>query len=1202
MPLYYQNEKLFSEIYLEEITAQPEREEVLASLRVLREYRDYAETGNLNAWVTSYIHEVLAALGFNPVLKTDALTLLNPMGTLDQPVSLCYVTLPEEDLDNTTMGRNWAEKVIRSLREQEMQWGLLTNGKLWRIYHLDEPMPYETYLEIDLDTILTNQAKKAYQIFHKFMKAENFVVDEENQCQFDHFKKESKDKVDYIENELQNALKQREEGGQGVLSDICMGYVEELRNEGDVNLDDEDMRQKIYHGAMLYMFRLLFLFYADARGLLKDDNHNLLGQIYQIAGNEKPGPEIYSLWDKLSAIFVDIDQTYNGGLFSPQESEFTQFIEETQIKDQYLSPAFHNLTTYKEKDGKELLISYRDMGVRHLGTLYEGLLEHKLFIASEDTEVKVTKGKVTFIPVSKGGKLVLGQYLPAGSVYFAGDPSERKSTGSYYTPEYIVDYIVQSTVGEKLSELKAKFLEREKANLKALSTAINEEERQALAALLEENSLRFVREEVLQLSVLDPAMGSGHFLVNATNLISNTITELLNDLGIEGETSTGTGYWRRWVVENCVYGVDINPLAVELAKLSLWILSMAKNQPLSFMNHHLKSGNSLLGARLDEIGNYPLSNIDKPDDQIPLFDRDPDFKSAVGQAISKARLITERESSSLSDVQDKRIWLDEVQEILSGYKNICNLHTILCSEKVVSEEDYKKIISNKDFAKAARWRDSSNYFHWELEYPEIFYQNDGFDIVIGNPPYLGQKGNKEIFWELMNSPRTRAFHLRRMDIFYFFFHLALDILHEHGISSFITTNYYLTATSASKLRSDLGQRSSILHLMNLNELKIFGSATGQHNIITVFQKGYFEDLQAENCITFNTGEANESILKRIFNGSDEKTIYYNVEQKNLYDGDENYIRINGISDNGSVLSGLLEKLQSVKDTLGDKCNANQGIVSGADKIRKKHIELYTPDSEIGDGIFILTEEELKEKGISNTSRFIKPWYKNSDIQKYSTSLEPNLFVIYLQDQKNKQKVDQEILNHFKPYKELLTERLKVCQKNKYQWNIVSKWLERGEYYLLFYPRKQRIFEGNKIVVPQRSKTNTFAYNEVPWYASADVYFITQKDKTISLKYILALLNSKLYYLWLYHRGKRKGETLELYATPLKEIPIKFIPKDEQQPFITLVDSILELSKRKQNKETKTHQAQLEMQIDQLVYDLYDLSDQERELVENFKSG
>ena len=227
MPLYYQNEKLFSEIYLEEITAQPEREEVLASLRVLREYRDYAETDTIKAWVTSYIHEVLAALGFNPVLKTDALTLLNPMGTLDQPVSLCYVTLPEEDLDNTTMGRNWAEKVIRSLREQEMQWGLLTNGKLWRIYHLDESMPYETYLEIDLDTILTNQAKKAYQIFHKFMKAENFVVDEENQCQFDRFKKESKDKVDYIENELQNALKQREEGGQGVLSDICMGYVEE---------------------------------------------------------------------------------------------------------------------------------------------------------------------------------------------------------------------------------------------------------------------------------------------------------------------------------------------------------------------------------------------------------------------------------------------------------------------------------------------------------------------------------------------------------------------------------------------------------------------------------------------------------------------------------------------------------------------------------------------------------------------------------------------------------------------------------------------------------------------------------------------------------------------------------------------------------------------------------------------------------------
>lgn len=737
MPLYYQNEKLFSEIYLEEITAQPEREEVLASLRVLREYRDYAETDNLNAWVTSYIHEVLAALGFNPVFKTDALTLLNPMGTLDQPVSLCYVTLPKEDLDNTAMGRNWAEKVIRSLREQEMQWGLLTNGKLWRIYHLDEPMPYETYFEIDLDTILTNQAQKAYQIFHKFMKAENFVVDEERQSQFDRFKQESKDKVDYIENELQNALKQREEGGQGVLSDICMGYVDELRNAGEVNLDDEDMRQKIYHGAMLYMFRLLFLFYADARGLLSDNNHELLQQAANKTNSHQgveTTSEPFSLWKLLEEIFVDIDQTYNGGLFSPQESEFTQFIEETRIKDQYLASVFYNLTTYTEKDGKEHLISYRDMGVRHLGTLYEGLLEHKLFITSEDTEVKVTKGKVSFIPVSKGGKLVLGQYLPAGSVYFAGDPYERKSSGSFFTPEDVVVYIVQNTVGEKLKERKESFFREQKDNLDAYKYAINETERFSIAGLLEESLLNFVRQRMLNLSIIDPAMGSGHFLVYATNFISNSITDILNEIGLEGKTNTETSYWRRWVVESCIYGVDINPLAVELAKLSLWILSMRKDSPLSFLNHHIKCGNSLEGAWIDDFGNYPGNSKKIPRNQISLFRSNQQFTNDIETAIQSSSKIKSFGSSSLDDIRTKKNWLEDIDQLLQDYKTIGNIHTHLLIDRFIDENQYLEIIETRNFNPLPTT--TKGYFHWEMEFPEIFFHEGGFDIVIGNPPYV----------------------------------------------------------------------------------------------------------------------------------------------------------------------------------------------------------------------------------------------------------------------------------------------------------------------------------------------------------------------------------------------------------------------------------------------------------------------------------
>ena len=757
MPMYYHNETLFSEIYLEEITRQTENADVLASLKVLGEYREYADTHNLQSWKESYVHEVLSALGFfaqsNPTpssgsgFEHDHIIYLFPMGSAgtEKPLSLCYVLLPEENLDNTTIGRNWAEKIIRALREKNLPWALLTNGNQWRIYHQDEPTPYETYLEIDLEAILAGKAKEAYQIFHKFMKVENFAVHEDGKCQFDRFKNESQDKIDYIEKELANALKQREEGGKGVLSDLCMGYVEELRRRKEGNLDDEELRKKIYHGAMLYLFRLLFLFYADARRLLSDENHDLLTKVESECRTHHDGNASsdlnFPIWDSLEHIFVDIDQTYNGGLFSPQESVFTRFLSDTRIGDAYLANVIFNLTTYQEKDGQEKPISYRDMSVRHLGTLYEGLLEHKLFIAREDMEVKVAKGKIQFIPASQGGKMMVGHYIKVGEVYFAGDPSERKSTGSYYTPEYIVDYIVRNTVGEKLKELKDAFLKEQRANLEASIHAINEDERNALSTLLEENALTFVREKVLDLSVLDPAMGSGHFLVNAANLIANFITEILNEIPIQGKLESGTGYWRRWVVENCIYGVDLNPLAMELAKLSIWILSMAKDQPLSFLNHHLKCGNSLVGAKLEEIGNYPFSKVKKEPRQLHLFEQDPDFKAAVEAVILKSRQIAGKASISLADVREKKEWLEEIDQILEGYIAICDVHTSLYFGNSVVEAAYQRMVEQRDFNLAHSLNIPNSYFHWELEFPEICLSRGGFTCITCNPPYDTFKEN-----------------------------------------------------------------------------------------------------------------------------------------------------------------------------------------------------------------------------------------------------------------------------------------------------------------------------------------------------------------------------------------------------------------------------------------------------------------------------
>ena len=129
MTTYYRNEYLFSEIYLQEITQEPEETEVLASLTTLKEYREFARTATIREWKESFVHEVLYALRFGIKPETERLTLLCTVGTTETPLTLCYVLLPTEDLDDTTMGQNWAEKVIRSLRRHNLKWGLLTNGE-----------------------------------------------------------------------------------------------------------------------------------------------------------------------------------------------------------------------------------------------------------------------------------------------------------------------------------------------------------------------------------------------------------------------------------------------------------------------------------------------------------------------------------------------------------------------------------------------------------------------------------------------------------------------------------------------------------------------------------------------------------------------------------------------------------------------------------------------------------------------------------------------------------------------------------------------------------------------------------------------------------------------------------------------------------------------------------------------------------------
>ena len=495
--------------------------------------------------------------------------------------------------------------------------------------------------------------------------------------------------------------------------------------------------------------------------------------------------------------------------------------------------------------------------------------------------------------------------------------------------------------------------------------------------------------------------------------------------------------------------------------------------------------------------------------------------------------------------------------------------SLIVDAKVYSEE-----VSSKSLGNIVQGNSLTQ--KWEEVFPDVVAMENGFDIVIGNPPYVGEKGNKEIFREIAKSPIGLRFYQGRGDLFYFFFHLGLDILKEKGTLAYITTNYYITADGAVRLRKDIKDRSNILNMVDFNEISVFSKAKGQHNIITILEKSMDKDRLGKTSLCNVRGELTLDEMSMYLSRRSEYGSYSTLKQSEFFDGEKSYIRLEK-----NKISEILQRVSDTSVCLKEILNINQGIVSGADKVTQRHIDKFDIDGVKGDGIFVLTLEEVSRLNLTfKEKKFIGSFYKNSHIERYISDTNADRKIIYI-TKHDKLEEYPNIERHLLKYKKVLEDKREAR-------------LGRLPWYSLHWYREREIFLKEKIVAPQRSRRNVFAYNAEQWYASADVYYMTLKNaERMDLKYILALLNSKLYYIWLYKRGKRKGELLELYATPLEGIPVKDIGREEQKKFIILVDRIME--KRRAGSNT----AVWEREIDELVCDLYDLTPEERKEVYDF---
>ncbi len=535
------------------------------------------------------------------------------------------------------------------------------------------------------------------------------------------------------------------------------------------------------------------------------------------------------------------------------------------------------------------------------------------------------------------------------------DVTDRKSKGAFYTPREIVHYMCQeslinyldtalNTVTRPLvrqTPTQDDLFGRPQAKQAPLTEDVYEEQvpRVDIGAFVrlgdaaqehdatttqkgrETEAYRFRTPESVRRSaetidaaladikICDPAIGSGAFPVGMMNEIVRT--RLALNAHLSGAERSAYDF-KRHAIQESIYGVDIEESAVDIAKLRLWLSLIVDEddfkrvKPLPNLSYKITNGNSLLGV------------------EEPLF--------------------------------NDRL-LDELEDLKKRYLNETRF-----SQKTMLQKQVKEL--------TRRIVGSDEAFDFEVYFSEVFRHNGkhgkgGFDVVIANPPYVGEKGNKELF-KPVKERKLKRFYQGKMDYFYFFFHLALNLVKDRGQIAFITTNYYVTATGAPKLRKDFRDRSIVRKLIDFNELRIFETAKGQHNMVTILSKGQDTGHEAETAITAQTGTATPATLQAIVMGKDTETKFYRKAQAHHKDGPELYVRLVGnLEDGTNSIKEVLDNMQKQGVSLGTLCNVNQGIVTSADKVTPKHLNGHTLNASKGDGIFVLSQKEAAALDLSD---------------------------------------------------------------------------------------------------------------------------------------------------------------------------------------------------------------------------------------------
>ncbi|MFH1008814.1 MAG: N-6 DNA methylase [Candidatus Latescibacterota bacterium] len=634
------------------------------------------------------------------------------------------------------------------------------------------------------------------------------------------------------------------------------------------------------------------------------------------------------------------------------------------------------------------------------------------------------------------------------------EANRRKGLGAYYTPREIVHYMCQESLINYLdtalnpaqtfevSETSKVLVPR--ADIETFVhwgeqishyEAVETEYRIKMPDSIQAHA-RLIDDKLAEITICDPAVGSGAFPVGMMTEIvraRSALTPYFNDI------HERTPYhFKRHAIQNCLYGVDIDAGAVEIAKLRLWLSLVVDEEdvkqikPLPNLDYRIVVGNSLLG--------------------IP-------FKSQK---------------------------TDEIEELKEKLFNETD-H----AEKAELKAQVDKLLA-ECFAASKKSLGYEVNFDFQIFFSEVFHHKPGFDVLIANPPYVGQKGNKELF-EIMKS---NANFEKKMDYWYFFLHKAYEITAPNGVNTFITPNYWVTAQGGKKIRNRIANDYRIREYINFNDNAIFEA--GIHTNVFILKKNRPTN-NSVRCTIFTHAYKNDFLAHRDdqLNFSVDQQIILNrwtgfvhflpdrvlkivtklcVDCEKLSDNETTGVSTKGVTAGKKVTDGI--------------CKINQGIITGKDKYIDK-------ERNRSHGVFVLNEHEVSSLGLNNEERQrIKNFFKNSDIGKYSPTGRSRYYLIYVNDIENEKELRNlpTIYNHLFSYKHLLSER----SIN----GVLESAYSRGKWWALTTDRPNIDFSGEKVLCPQRSALNTFTYSDAEWYASADVYYVSPNKPALFMNFAI----------------------------------------------------------------------------------------------------